>query len=104
MTRKLIRDRIPDAIRANGYKPIITVADPADMLDLLAAKLCEETAEFCDTYDPAELIDVLEVVYALTAIFGGNPQLLERMREAALETRGGFSQRLIWHGNQESTA
>jgi predicted house-cleaning noncanonical NTP pyrophosphatase (MazG superfamily) len=100
MTRKLVRDRIPDAIRANGHEPIITVADPADMLDLLAAKLREETEEFCDSYDPAELVDVLEVVYALAAIFGVSPQQLERMRAAAVETRGGFAKRLVWQGNQ----
>jgi predicted house-cleaning noncanonical NTP pyrophosphatase (MazG superfamily) len=88
-------------IRFNGHEPIITIADPADMLALLADKLREETEEFCDTYDPAELIDVLEVVYALAAVFSGSPELLEKLRAAKAATCGVFTQRLVWHGNRE---
>ena len=39
---KLIRDRVPQIIRAQGDEPIVRIADPGEYRELLRAKLVEE--------------------------------------------------------------
>jgi hypothetical protein len=39
---KLIRDRVPQIIRAQGDEPFVRIADPGEYRELLRAKLVEE--------------------------------------------------------------
>jgi predicted house-cleaning noncanonical NTP pyrophosphatase (MazG superfamily) len=98
---KLVRDRIPDIIRADGSEPIVYQADPAEYRQRLRDKLLEEVDEFL-TADPAsaveELADVLEVVYALAADLGTDRPTLEQLRQAKATERGAFADRLVWLG------
>lgn len=48
----------------------------------------------------AELADVLEVVFSIADRDGISREHLEEVREAKVAERGGFSQGLVWHGNQ----
>jgi predicted house-cleaning noncanonical NTP pyrophosphatase (MazG superfamily) len=100
---KLVRDGIPGICRANGQEPIITVASPDEHLGLLLDKLTEEAAEARDA-DAAErageLADVLEVVFSIAYRDGISREHLEEVRAAKAAARGGFSQGLVWHGNQ----
>lgn len=99
--RKLIRDKIPQIIRAQGLEPVTYVAGPDEYATRLRDKLTEEVSEFlASDSDPEELADVLEVVYALAALSGTNQQDLEKLRAAKAEERGGFANRIIWSGNQ----
>jgi predicted house-cleaning noncanonical NTP pyrophosphatase (MazG superfamily) len=93
---KLVRDKVPDVIRASGVEPITRVADEAEYARLLRDKLIEEVNEFLDSDDPAELADVAEVVLALAGTLGVN---LEALRAAKHAERGGFEQRIVWMGN-----
>lgn len=52
---KLVRDRIPDIIRANGEEPITYQADPAEYRRRLRDKLLEEVDEFL-TADPGNAL------------------------------------------------
>ncbi|MEU8773515.1 nucleoside triphosphate pyrophosphohydrolase [Streptomyces sp. NPDC048606] len=100
---KLVRDRIPEIIRATGAEPEVYVADPAEYRRRLRAKLAEEVAEYMeadDTDAPEELADVLEVAFALAADLGIDADGLERLRAAKAEQRGGFAQRIVWTGNR----
>ncbi|MFB6808821.1 nucleoside triphosphate pyrophosphohydrolase [Streptomyces sp. NPDC056387] len=100
---KLVRDRIPQIIRADGLDPEVYVADPAEYRQRLRAKLAEEVAEYMEadeTHAPEELADVLEVVFALAADLGVDGAQLEGIRASKAEQRGGFSERIVWTGNR----
>jgi predicted house-cleaning noncanonical NTP pyrophosphatase (MazG superfamily)/NTP pyrophosphatase (non-canonical NTP hydrolase) len=102
---KLVRDRIPEIIRADGLEPVIRTAGPAEYASRLRDKLGEEVGEFLDSADdPGELADILEVVYALAAVGGTAPAALDALRAAKAASNGAFSQRLVWHGNQGGEA
>jgi predicted house-cleaning noncanonical NTP pyrophosphatase (MazG superfamily) len=98
---KLVRDRIPEIIRANGEEPITYRADPDEYRRRLREKLVEEVGEFLaadDSNSLEELADVLEVVYALAADLGTDKALLETIRENKAINRGGFVDRVVWTG------
>jgi predicted house-cleaning noncanonical NTP pyrophosphatase (MazG superfamily) len=76
---KLVRDRIPEIIRAGGQLPVIRTADPAEYRGLLREKLAEESGEFLASTagDPGELANVVEVVRALADDLGVTQANLE---------------------------
>jgi predicted house-cleaning noncanonical NTP pyrophosphatase (MazG superfamily) len=95
---KLIRDRIPEIMdRAGVAYEIDTLDDPA-YLAALRAKLVEEAREAAEAEGDAELVkelgDVLEVVAALTAAAGLDPDEVETVRSRRREERGGFERRI----------
>lgn len=97
---KLVRDKIPEVIRANGEVPSTRVAERAEYRRLLAAKLSEEVLEFiASDGDPGELADIMEVVLALADDLGIDRRELEKLRAEKAAERGGFSQRIVWSGN-----
>jgi predicted house-cleaning noncanonical NTP pyrophosphatase (MazG superfamily) len=103
---KLVRDRIPEIVRAEGREPITYVASPSEYSRMLREKLTEEVAEFLsadDTVALGELADVLEVVYALATNLGIDPAGLEELRQSKYRERGGFTRRIVWTGNRRST-
>ena len=100
---KLVRDRIPQIIRANGAEPITYTAGPAEYRRRLRDKLSEEVAEFLaadDASAPGELADVLEVVHAIAAHLGVDADQLQKIRSAKARERGAFADRIIWTGNR----
>ena len=100
---KLVRDRIPQIIRATGSKPIIYTASPDEYRTRLRDKLSEEVTEFLaadDAQAPEELADVLEVVRALADALGIDAGQLEKIRAAKASERGGFRHRIVWTGNR----
>ncbi|MFD6613396.1 hypothetical protein ACFWD1_31485 [Micromonospora chalcea] len=97
---KLVRDKIPQMVRASGEEPITSIADDIEYRQLLRLKLVEEVEEFVVSDDVEELADVLEVVRALVAVLGTEFDQLEQIRDHKASKRGGFSQRIVWHGNR----
>ncbi|HEX3961977.1 MAG TPA: nucleoside triphosphate pyrophosphohydrolase [Trebonia sp.] len=98
---KLVRDKIPDIIRAKGEFPSTrVVAGTEEYQKLLFAKLSEEVLEFiASNGDPMELADILEVVMALADDLGIGQQELETLRAKKAAERGGFSAGIVWSGN-----
>jgi predicted house-cleaning noncanonical NTP pyrophosphatase (MazG superfamily) len=97
---KLVRDGIPEIIRAEGLEPVIYTADAAEYGARLRDKLQEEVAEFiASDNDPEELADILEVLYALAEHAGTSRQQLEDLRAVKAEKRGGFVDRIVWAEN-----
>jgi len=102
---KLVRDKIPQIIRSKGLDPITYVADAEEYAARLRDKLVEEVNEFiASDNDSEELVDILEVLYALAEHAGTSRQQLERRRAAKAAERGGFTGRIIWSGNRPAAA
>ncbi|MGW5159318.1 nucleoside triphosphate pyrophosphohydrolase [Nonomuraea wenchangensis] len=100
---KLVRDLIPDIIRAAGVEPMFYFADATEYRSRLLDKLGEEVEEFLQAGEGEqldELADVLEVVRALAVVLGTDPDTLEKIREAKALARGGFNRRIVWKGNR----
>jgi predicted house-cleaning noncanonical NTP pyrophosphatase (MazG superfamily) len=94
---KLVRDRIPEIIRANGDRPVTRVLGDADYRAALLAKLVEEAGEASQATAsdlPGELADVLEVVKALTAEAGLTWEQMLALADGKRARRGGFRDRL----------
>ena len=98
---KLVRDKIPEIIRASGLQPLIRTADAEEYRGLLHAKLREEVQEFLNSDEDAdELADILEVVLTLAHEAGISQQQLEAIRATKAAERGGFTRRIVWAGNE----
>jgi len=97
---KLVRDRVPELIRAKGFDPVVVVAPPEEHPARLCAKLIEEVREFLDTGDVLELADVAEVLGALAAQRGMSRRALAALRQAKHNAKGGFTRMAVWRGNR----
>lgn len=96
MTEKLVRDHIPDIVRAEkGSDPGFRVAGRNEYRDLLVRKLEEEVGEYLAERTMEELADILEVILHLAAEAGLSPEELEIIRRAKERERGGFQQRFV---------
>lgn len=104
---KLVRDRIPDIIRAKDWVPLIRVAGPCEYGQMLRDKLVEEAQEGAEADREeltGELADVLEVVAAIAADAGITPEQLEAARAAKAAERGAFREGIVWMGNEGEPA
>ena len=95
---KLVRDRIPAIIAADGSQPVTRVLDHAGYEAALRAKLLEEAHEAQAAPDgqlASELADVLEVLQALAAAhyMSWDDIVSEAGRKRA--KRGGFGNRIF---------
>jgi predicted house-cleaning noncanonical NTP pyrophosphatase (MazG superfamily) len=96
--RKLIRDRIPEIMDAAGVRYEVAVLDDATFRSALRAKLLEEATEAASAGSAEELVteiaDLLEVVEALLAAEGVDPETVRAVQRERREARGGFGRRL----------
>lgn len=97
---KLVRDKIPEIIIADGKKPIIRILDDNEYLKELDKKLNEEIAEYQADKSIEEMADVLEVLFAICEVRGHSVEELMEVRNAKREKRGGFEQKIFWSGNE----
>ncbi|WP_150265844.1 nucleoside triphosphate pyrophosphohydrolase [Paenibacillus tepidiphilus] len=102
---KLVRDEIPALIAAQGRTCTTSILETEEYITALRTKLCEEAEEYlaADTSAEAleELADLLEVIHALAALHGGDPDKLELIRAHKAEERGGFMKRIMLLGVEE---
>lgn len=92
---KLVRDRIPEIVKADGRTPKYRFAKDKEYYDFLVKKLEEEVAEFKKERDSEELHDILEVVYAIAKQNGISAKELEQKRKEKAEKRGSFDKKII---------
>lgn len=102
MTRynKLVRDKIPRLIEAQGERPVFRILDDMEYAECLARKLDEEVAEFHRDNNLEELADILEVVYALAEGLGCSREELMDAYQKKHDARGGFSDRIYLIGKE----
>ena len=92
---KLVRDKIPEIIRASGKTPVTHMAEAEEFDQALVNKLDEEVREFTASGSPEELADVLEVIDAICAARGMNKSDLRKLKDKKTKERGSFSKRII---------
>ena len=95
---KLVRDKIPEIIRADGKECEIRVAEGKEKYDLLEKKLMEEVNEFLEDKNLEELADVMEVLFGLAREMEYSEEDLIRKREEKKRERGGFEEGVILKG------
>jgi predicted house-cleaning noncanonical NTP pyrophosphatase (MazG superfamily) len=93
---KLIRDKIPHIIEANGSEYEVRVLDQEEYRIKLNEKLQEELLEYRESDDDInELADLVEVIYAIVESKGHTIEEFEKLRLFKREVRGGFEQKLL---------
>jgi predicted house-cleaning noncanonical NTP pyrophosphatase (MazG superfamily) len=96
--RKLVRDRIPEIIQADGHRAVTRVLDEESYRAALLEKLTEEAHEVRQAPAEqlvAELADVLEVLKALAKAHGLTwDQILVTAATKSAE-RGAFDHRIF---------
>ena len=101
---KLIRDKLPEIMRASGLAVFDRRLDDEAFIAALREKLGEETAELlaADSRDEllGEMADVMEVILALAEAHGIGAVEVEARRLAKLDERGGFDAR-VWNAAVE---
>ena len=100
MMGKLVRDKIPDIIRAAGKEPIIRILPQEGYLQELDRKLDEEVAEYQADKSIEEMADIVEVLFAICEARGYSIEELMQVREMKKEKRGGFKDRIYWIENE----
>ena len=92
---KLVRDRIPEIIEADGKTCTCSVLSEEDYLRMLDEKLNEELAEYQESKSMEELADMMEVIRAVVLARGSSPEEVEEIRRKKAEKRGGFEKRIL---------
>ena len=99
---KLIRDRIPEIIEADGRAYDIEVMEDTEYKQALLTKLIEEAQEVATakTGDERikELADLQEVLDSIVTAFDLNHNDIQKRQAERRQERGGFEKRvkLLW--------
>lgn len=92
---KLVRDRIPEIIKAHGQRCTVRVLGDKEYAQRLDEKLAEELAEYQESGAIEELVDLVQIVYSITEHRGMTWDAFERMRLRKHKERGGFEERIL---------
>lgn len=92
---KLVRDKIPEIIEAEGKECKTRILSNDEYIAALEAKLNEEVAEYQSDKNLEEMADVLEVLQAICVARGYSLAELEAMRVKKAEKRGGFKEKIF---------
>ena len=93
--KKLIRDNIPEIIEAAGKTCVVSVLSDEEYLKFLELKLDEELLEYHHDKNIEELVDLIEVIYAVANARGYSTDELETIRIKKNQKNGGFEKRLL---------
>jgi predicted house-cleaning noncanonical NTP pyrophosphatase (MazG superfamily) len=92
---KLVRDKIPEIIKADGKECDTLIVSKEEKYKLLEAKLQEEVNEFLEDKNLEELADVMEVLFGLAEALGYSEEELLKVRDKKREERGGFKEGIV---------
>lgn len=92
---KLVRDKIPEVIRASGKECDVIVASKEERAEILEKKLMEEVNEYLEDKNLEELADIMEVLFGLAHNLGYSEEELLKKRKEKLEERGGFKEGIV---------
>ncbi len=92
---KLVRDKIPEIIEADGKTCKTRVLSDDEHKAALEEKLNEEVAEYQKDKNLEEMADILEVLHALCIANGYSLEKLEKLRAEKADKRGGFDNKVF---------
>ena len=92
---KLVRDKIPEIIRAKGQEPVTHIAGEEEYWAKLKEKLLEEVDELQKDENTEEIADVLEVLEAIAVFKGFDWSEIKKIQEKKASERGKFEKRII---------
>lgn len=92
---KLVRDKIPEIIKADGKECEVEIVSAKDKYILLEEKLKEEVNEFLEDKNLEELADIMEVLFGLADSLGYGEEELLKARDKKKEERGGFKEGIV---------
>lgn len=96
---KLVRDRIPEIIKANGQKGYFRVLEDDEFKAKLNEKLCEELREYLNSKstDEAvlELADLSEIMDAILKQNGVSREKFEALKQEKRIKHGGFQKKIF---------
>ena len=92
---KLVRDKIPEIIEADGKTAFTMIIDGMRLKQALVKKLTEEGEEYLESLETEEIADLLEILHGLMEAHGVSYDEVERIRLSKKKERGGFSEGLI---------
>ena len=89
---KLVRDKIPEIISADGKTANTTKIEGLELKQALVKKLTEEGEEYLESLDSEEIADLMEILHGLMEAEGISFEEVERIRLEKKANRGGYSQ------------
>jgi predicted house-cleaning noncanonical NTP pyrophosphatase (MazG superfamily) len=99
---KLVRDRIPEIIEADGHKCKYHVADRLDEYeDLLYDKLKEEVEELILKPCAEEIADILEVIETIARFNNISIDEIKNVKIKKKSDRGGFNGRIVLESTEK---
>jgi predicted house-cleaning noncanonical NTP pyrophosphatase (MazG superfamily) len=98
---KLVRDKIPKIIKADGKKFKTRILEDREYLKELVKKLKEEATEFEENPSIEELADIKEITIAIREALGIHAGELEDMRRKKAATNGRFKQKIFLESVEE---
>jgi predicted house-cleaning noncanonical NTP pyrophosphatase (MazG superfamily) len=98
---KLVRDKIPEIIKADGKKFSTRILNEEEHLKELIKKLKEEITEFEQDLSVEELADIKEVTIAIREALGIHAGTLEEARRKKAATNGRFKNKIFLETAEE---
>lgn len=96
---KLVRDKIPEIIQANGENPICLILSDEEYKEELEKKLLEEYNEVLKTKNSneriEELADMLEVIISLAKLEDKSLDDIIEITNTKREKRGSFDKKIF---------
>jgi len=96
---KLIRDQVPNILRARGIVVYERVMEKEEFIQKLKDKLLEEAKEVGQAQNIEELLeelaDVVEVIQTLSSATGLTMEEIEKMRIKKRQLKGGFEEKIF---------
>lgn len=92
---KLVRDNIPDIIKAQGNVPQVRTLSEDEYIHCLNKKLLEEVNEYLEQNCIEELCDILEVIESISNAKGYSNEEIKNVREEKVRINGSFKERIF---------
>lgn len=92
---KLVRDKIPEFIEANGEVSSTRILESEEYIQELNIKLQEEVNEYLADNNVEEIADIMEVLLAILKYKKIDYSEFEKIRLSKVEKRGSFDKRIF---------
>lgn len=92
---KLVRDRIPEIIENSGNHCEVEIVNDEVALEYLYKKLNEEVEELLEDKNLEEIVDVIEVLFAIGKKYGYSEEDILSRRAEKKAKSGGFENNIV---------